>query len=89
MYSAAAPGPTQPITTILRTLGSKSQAVIQPESMATISQERGVGNARPCSVADLGKTVVRSGREVRNPARAARSAISASFNLFGFGAFTE
>ena len=89
MYSAAAPVPTQPITAILRTLGSRSHAVIQPERIATISQDRGVGNARPCSAEVLGNTVVRSGREARKPARAARSAISASSNFFGCGVFVE
>ena len=85
MYSAAGPAPTHPITAILRTLASRSHAVIQPDKIATISQDRGVGNARPCSAEDLGRTVVRSGLDAKKPAKAARSAIRAllSFLLSG------
>ena len=89
MYSAAGPGPTQPSTAIRRTPESRSHAVIHPERIATISHERGVGKALPCSVADFGSTVVKSGREARNPESAARSAFNAFCNFSGFGVGIE
>ena len=85
MYSAAGPGPTHPRTANRLTLGSKSHAVIHPESVATISQDLGVGNARPCSAELFGITVVKSGRDAKKPDNAARSAISELWSLLSFG----
>ena len=65
-----------------RTPESNPHAVIHPESFATLSHDRGVGKALPCSTADFGRTVVRSGRVERKPARTARSAMMDSSMTF-------
>jgi hypothetical protein len=70
--SIPAPAPTDPITSASRASSDAANVAQAPSSVAAASQLRGLGEARPESVGDLGSCSARSGRTSRNAATVAR-----------------
>ena len=66
-YSTAAPWPTQPMARTRCTSAGSCAALAHPRSRAVISQDRGVGKERPCSVALPGTAVSTCGLALRKP----------------------